>query len=394
MNFLAPFFLAHDAFWSYAMPGAFISGEFLSCRDSAALDHAAQESPMAQENGAPERVSEPGAQNSDYLTSVARALRPETSPASSPDESPRPEMGGSQWLSYTVEHCGHAHHAKVYVPSSYDGRPLPMMVMLHGGQQHPDDFAAGTQMNVAAEGAGFIVVYPEQPESANLLRCWNWFVPSNQARNSGETAALAALTNDLIVRFNVDRTRVYVAGLSAGGAMAINLAVTYPDLYAAAAVHSGMAFGVANEHVSAWCAMNDGRGTICLPPRDEDAARARTVPLIVFHGDADDTVHPLNSEQIIEMSRLLNSHLADTPTCTTSQVECGARRHAYTRDVWRGQDGSLVAERWLVHGLGHAWSGGHSDGTYTDHRGPDATAAIVRFVSQFALENVRDGLMM
>ncbi|WP_347879177.1 PHB depolymerase family esterase [Caballeronia sp. BCC1704] len=177
-----------------------------------------------------------------------------------------------------------------------------------------------------------------------------------------------------------------MAGLSAGGAMAINLAVTHPDLYAAAAIHSGLAFGVANEHLSALCAMNDGQGTICLPKRKEGGASMRPVPLIVFHGDADDTVHPFNSEQVMEMSRLLNSQAADARVCTTTRVEHEPGRHDYTRDVWRDQGGSLLAERWVVHGLGHAWSGGHADGSYTDHRGPDATAEIVRFVSQFSLE--------
>ncbi|WP_250508212.1 MULTISPECIES: PHB depolymerase family esterase [unclassified Caballeronia] len=391
MNFFAPFFLARDAFWSYALPVAALSSEFVSSCENVALGRAAPELPMARTNGAPPAVSGPDTRDSDYLTSVVPLQKALPSPSTLPNELPQPNAKAAQWLNRSFEYRGDVHHAKVYIPSSYDGRPLPMVVMLHGGQQHPDDLAAGTQMNVFAEEEGFIVVYPEQSESANLLRCWNWFVPSNQARNSGETAALAALTNDLIVRFDVDRARVYVAGLSAGGAMAINLAVTYPDLYAAAAIHSGMAFGVANEHLSALWAMNDGRGKICLPERGEDTARTRTVPLIVFHGDADDTVHPLNGEQIIEMSQLLQGDPADTLVCTTTRVECEAGRHAYTQHVWRDQDGSLLAERWVVHGLGHAWSGGHSDGTYTDHRGPDATAAIVRFVSQFALDNVLEG---
>ncbi|WP_244808463.1 extracellular catalytic domain type 1 short-chain-length polyhydroxyalkanoate depolymerase [Caballeronia zhejiangensis] len=276
MNFLAPFFLAHDTFWSYAAPGPFISRAFLSSHDNAVFDHPAQDSPTAQANGAPEAGGEPGVQDSDYLTSAARARTPATSPAAWPENQPRPAMRGSQWFRHSVEHCGHAHRAMVYVPSRYDGRPLPMIVMLHGAHQHPDDFAAGTQMNAAAEEAGFIVAYPEQPESANLLRCWNWFIPSNQARDTGETAALAHLTNELVDRFNVDRARVYVAGLSAGGAMAINLAVTYPDVYAAAAIHSGLAFGVANEHLSALCAMNDGRGTFaCQKERRTWLGRAR-----------------------------------------------------------------------------------------------------------------------
>jgi poly(3-hydroxybutyrate) depolymerase len=140
--------------------------------------------------------------------------------------------------------------------------------------------------------------------------------------------------------------------------------------------------------------MNDGRGMICLPKREEDVARRRTVPLIVFHGDADDTVHPLNGEQIIEMSQLLNSQATDTRVRATRRVECESGRHAYTRDVWRDQDGSLLAERWVVHGLGHAWSGGHCDGSYTDYRGPDATTEIVRFVNQFSLKDRREGPLM
>jgi len=386
MNFFAPFFSAHDAFWSSFMPGGSISG-FLTSADSTAIDPATPEPSLARRNRVRRVASDQDSQESAYLTSVMSTAMTEAASEKSPAELPRPVTGIPQWLGHTFEHGGDVHYAKVYLPSTYDGGSLPMMVMLHGAQQRPDDFAAGTQMNLLAEEAGFIVVYPEQPESANLLRCWNWFIPSNQARDSGETAALAALTRDLIVRFNADSARVYVAGLSAGGAMAINLAVTYPDLYAAAAVHSGVAFGVANEHFSALCAMNDGRGTICLPKPNSAFARARTVPLIVFHGDADDTVHPLNSEQIVEMNHLLSSNGADTLKRPTTSIGRETNCHAYTRNVWRAQDGSLLTEQWLVHGLGHGWSGGHPDGTYTDHRGPDASAAIVRFVSQFTLNS-------
>ncbi|WP_279612511.1 PHB depolymerase family esterase [Caballeronia sp. BCC1704] len=198
MDFFAPLFLAHNTFWSYAMPGAFISGDFVSCRDNAALDRVAQDSSLAQVGNAHEQVSELGVQGGDHLTLAVRAQTPAASPGSSAEKRALPAIRGAQWLTHTVERSGHAHRAKVYIPNSYDGRPLPMMLMLHGAQQHPDDFAAGTQMNVAAEDAGFVVVYPEQPESANLLRCWNWFIPLNQARDTGETAALAALTNDLL----------------------------------------------------------------------------------------------------------------------------------------------------------------------------------------------------
>ncbi|MEZ2354952.1 PHB depolymerase family esterase [Caballeronia sp. RCC_10] len=155
-----------------------------------------------------------------------------------------------------------------------------------------------------------------------------------------------------------------------------------------------MAFGVANEHISASCGMNDGRGTICLPNPNTEVVRERTVPLIVFHGDADATVHPLNSDQIVKMNHLSSLNAADTMACATTCGERETNGRAYTRDVWRDQDGSLLTERWLVHGLGHAWSGGHPEGTYTDPRGPGASAAIVRFVSQFTLDNAPDVLLI
>jgi poly(hydroxyalkanoate) depolymerase family esterase len=296
------------------------------------------------------------------------------------------ETGGPQWLSSRFEHDDMTHHFKIYVPSGYNGQPLPMIVMLHGAQQGPDDFAAGTQMNAAAEAQGYIVVYPEQSESANPLRCWNWFRPADRRLESGETAMLAALTRDVMAMYNVDDARVYVAGMSAGGAMAVNLAVTHPDLYAAAAIHSGLAFGVADEPLSALCAMNDGMGQVRLPETLSDGVQQRAVPLIIFHGDADDIVHPRNCDQISAMSRLLVETPGDTRPPRPIQVENVENGHAYTRHVFHDQKGVPVGEQWLVHGLGHAWSGGNAGGTHTDVRGPDATQEIVRFFGQFALD--------
>ncbi|BAO90301.1 alpha/beta hydrolase family esterase [Caballeronia cordobensis] len=289
------------------------------------------------------------------------------------------------WLSQHVEVCDETQAFKVYIPSIYCGQSLPLIVMLHGAQQDPDDFALGTGMNAVAEEKGYIVVYPEQSESASLLRCWNWFRPENQTRDRGETALIAALTRHVMATYNVDRARVYVAGMSAGGAMAVNLAVTHPDLYAAAAIHSGVAFGVADEHLSALCAMNDGKGKIRLPTSMPDGKKRRTVPLIVFHGDADDTVHPHNGEQIVAMNRTLHGDFGDT-SVESMHSNPGVGVHASTRHVFRDQTGALVNEQWIVHGLGHAWSGGYPDGSYTDLRGPCATRAIVRFFEQHWLD--------
>lgn len=308
---------------------------------------------MTQASGDVNRSPDPAGRG-DYLTSAVRARTPATSAATLPDEPQQPAIKESQWLSHTVEHCGHAHYAKAYVPSSYDGRPLPMMAMLHGAQQHPDDFAAGIQMNVAAEDAGFIVVYPEQSESANLLRCWNWFMRSYQARDTGEAAALAALTNELIIRFNVDRARVHVAGLPAGGRHG-----DQPRRHASRPIRGSrypFRHSIRGSQRASLSVALDER----WPKRDlfaktrrargSDAHRA----LIVFHGDADDTVQPVNGEQIIEMSQLLNRQATDTRVCATTRVDCESGRHAYTRDVWRDEDGSLLAERWV--GRPRSWS--------------------------------------
>lgn len=296
-----------------------------------------------------------------------------------------PELAGPQWLSNRFEHDDMTHRFKMYVPSGYHGEQLPMIVMLHGAQQDADDFAAGTEMNASAEAQGFIVVYPEQSESANPLRCWNWFRSADRMHDSGETAMVVALTREVMATYNVDNSRVYVAGMSAGGAMAVNLVVTHPDLYAAAAIHSGVAFGVADEPLSALCAMNDGMGHIRLPETLCDGTYPRVVPLIVFHGDADNTVHPLNSSQIVAMSALLLGDPDGSRWPATTHVQNAENGHAYTRDIFHDRAGVSIGERWLVHGLGHAWSGGHPSGTYTDSRGPHATKEIVRFFGQFAL---------
>jgi poly(hydroxyalkanoate) depolymerase family esterase len=296
------------------------------------------------------------------------------------------QAGRPNWLSSRFEHGDDALHFKLYVPSGYHGKPMPMIVMLHGAQQDPDDFAAGTEMNAIAEAQGYIVVYPEQSEGANPFKCWNWFRPADRARESGETAMIAALTREVMAICNVDEARVYVAGMSAGGAMAVNLAVTHPDLYAAAAIHSGVAFGVADEPLSALCAMNDGMGKAGLPALSPDGIQARAVPLIVFHGDADDTVHPRNSDQIVSMSRLLSGALDATQASPLTRVEIERNGHGYTHHVFHDRDGVASGEQWIVHGLGHAWSGGSAAGTHTDARGPHATTEIVRFFSQYCLD--------
>lgn len=266
--------------------------------------------------------------------------------------------------------CGHFADArterdyKLYSPPQASQRPLPLLVMLHGCTQDPDDFAAGTRMNDLARSQGCFVLYPAQSKRANPQRCWNWFKHSHQQRGRGEPALLAAMTRHVMERHDIDTARVYVAGLSAGGAMAAILGDAYPDLYAAVGVHSGLASGAAKDLPSALAAMRTGAAATAIRSGP---------PTIVFHGDADATVHPSNSEHVITASAAAPESAREVER----QRAPGGRN--YTRRVHRSQDGSVQAELWLVHGSGHAWSGGSRQGTFTDPGGPDASREMFRF---------------
>lgn len=262
--------------------------------------------------------------------------------------------------------AGHRDY-KLYIPPGAGGRPLPLVVMLHGCTQDPDDFAAGTAMNDAARASGFYVLYPAQSQQANPQRCWNWFKHNHQERGRGEPALLAGMTREVMARHAIDPQRVYVAGLSAGGAMAAILGANYPELYAAVGIHSGLAAGAASDLPSALAAMKGHA-------MKEGRASGGGVPAIVFHGDADTTVHPGNGEQIIA------PYAATASASETERVPArGAQDHDSTRRIYRAADGQVVAEYWVVHGAAHAWAGGDASGSYTDARGPDASAEMLRF---------------
>lgn len=256
---------------------------------------------------------------------------------------------------------------KLYVPSGYRGEPVPLIVMLHGCTQDADDFAAGTQMNTLADEHGCIVVYPIQPQGANPSKCWNWFKPADQARERGEPSLIAGITREVMASHSVDPKRVYVAGLSAGGAMAAILAQTYPDLYAAAGVHSGLAAGSAHDLPSALAAMRGGQ----RPGHAKTTTQPSRCPLIVFHGDADTTVHHANADAI------LRGFSVDTAASAAPASDIVSTRKCTVRKLVSPE--GTRAEFWTIHGAPHAWSGGSSRGSYTDPTGPDASAAMLRF---------------
>jgi poly(hydroxyalkanoate) depolymerase family esterase len=288
-----------------------------------------------------------------------------------PVHAPEVVPDGGRFLAASYGNQAGSRAYKLYVPSGYRGQAVPLVVMLHGCTQSPDDFAAGTRMNVRAEEDSCLVAYPAQAASANASRCWNWFRPGDQQRGQGEPSLIAGITRQIMHDYAVDPERVYVAGLSAGAAAAAIMGMTYPDLYAAIGVHSGLAYGVAGDLPSALAAMRQGEAVAARRPGE----CRRLLPTIVFHGDQDSTVHPRNGDQVIAQSR------ASPTTGLQTRMEQGRvpGGHAYSRTLHIDARGQTILEQWVIHGTGHAWSGGSPAGSYTDPQGPDATREMLRF---------------
>lgn len=275
---------------------------------------------------------------------------------------------GAQFLTLTHSGPHGSRDLRLYIPSSHPGGPLPLLVMLHGCTQSPEDFAIGTGMNALAEEFHCLIAYPAQAAGANAQKCWNWFRPEDQTRGTGEAALIAGMVGQILRDHGGDAARVYIAGLSAGGAAAASIADAYPDVFSAAASHSGLPVGAARDIASAFGAMRTGAS---------GSDRRSAVPVIVFQGQADTTVHPANGTALVRQT------LATLPGLTVKQTKGRvARGRAWRNTSHHASDGRSMVEFWQVEGAGHAWSGGTSQGSYTDPTGPDASAQILRFFLQ------------
>lgn len=285
---------------------------------------------------------------------------------------------------------------KVYVPHHYrQDRPVPLILMLHGCTQDADDFALGTEMNRYADQYHFIAVYPEQPRSANRGRCWNWFRPEHQSRGSGEPSEIVAIVDQVRQDYTIDETRVYAVGISAGAAMAVILGATYPDVFAAIGVSSGVVYKASKSLLHSLKVLSDGvadPGTQGLAAYDAMGKHRRVMPVIVFHGTEDSTVAPRNGDQLItqwvQTNRLAyngrgDSGIADRPSAVVKGRVPGGR--TYTEYVYKDRSGKAILKKVMVDGMKHGWSGGSPDGSFTDPLGPKASQMIVEFLLDHAL---------
>ena len=323
--------------------------------------------PTGTQGWTPTGGSAPGVERRRLRDTIDLLRQGRPSPVQMPRRGGRPEVPeGARWEARTFATSHGTRDYRLYVPASLPEGAQGLVLMLHGCTQDPDDFACGTGMNTQADRHGLIVAYPHQSRAHNAQGCWNWFQPGDQRADGGEPAILASLARSLSAEFELAPGRVFVAGLSAGGAMAAILGATHPDVFAAVGVHSGLPRGAAHDVVSAFAAM---RGT------DRGAAPSGSGPVrtIVFHGDADPTVHVSNAEAIVAAAQ---AGAGEPAVRESGRSERGTR---YTRESVARRDGTPLTELWRIEGGGHAWSGGSTTGSYVDPAGPDASAAMARF---------------
>jgi poly(hydroxyalkanoate) depolymerase family esterase len=305
-----------------------------------------------------------------------------------------------KWTSGTVTNASGSRNYQLWIPAGYDEKkPAPLLMMLHGCMQDPAGLAAISGMNAIAEQNNFLVAYPEQIAAANPLKCWNWFDPKHQTRESGEPSLLAAIVKQVATSYKTDSKRIYVVGISAGGAMAIVMGATYPDLFAGIGVSAGLEFRAATTAEAGLAAMKQGgpdpaqQGLLAFQAMGESSRARRRMPVIVFQGEADPYVNPANAEQVIAQWARTNDYLSGNknpvaPRATRSIEGLVPGGHAFLRIIYQDTAGRLLMEKWMVRDLGHAWSGSPAAAPFADPKGPNASEEIWRFFTEANVESI------
>jgi poly(hydroxyalkanoate) depolymerase family esterase len=342
--------------------------------DAKHANHTMHAKPMPAHQARPAKRREFAQKFMSHIGTPDVLETPKQRRAATPPPKPAAHEGtqfGGQFLSRSYTNAAGTREYKLYIPGSITSKSMPLLVMLHGCTQNPDDFAAGTQMNALAEEKQCMVAYPAQAKSVNPSRCWNWFNALDQKRDQGEPSIIAGIALQISAEYPINPGQIYVAGLSAGGAMAVIVGTLYPEVFTAVGVHSGLPFAAARDLPSALLAMRSG---VSVNRNRRDGG----IPIIVFHGDRDTTVHPRNGDEL--MAQGLRNQAGDREVQAAAVREGSVPNgHRYTQTTHNLNDGSPLAEHWVVHGAGHAWSGGSEDGSYTDAKGPDASREMMRF---------------
>jgi poly(hydroxyalkanoate) depolymerase family esterase len=289
---------------------------------------------------------------------------------------------GGRWVEGTFAGTAGSRRYQVYVPGSYDAtRRHMLVVLLHGCTQDAGDIARGTRIAEHADRDGFLVLLPEQPESANAKRCWNWYDPAHQVRDAGEPSLIAGMTARVAEEYAVDPARVHLAGISAGAAMASLVAVAYPERYASLALHSGLAWRAATSVVSPPTTMTKGTedaDALGVAALEAMGTRARAIPTLVLHGGKDAVVNAANGRQAARQWMVTNSRALGVDSLSPVRTSGRDGGYGWTRACYR-TGSSCIVEEIVVDELGHAWSGGSREGTFTDENGLAATGELIRF---------------
>jgi poly(hydroxyalkanoate) depolymerase family esterase len=307
-----------------------------------------------------------------------------------------PAHAGS-WTSGKVKNPSGSLEYKLFVSSAYrKEKSVPLVVMLHGCTQKVEELAAISGINELADKNNFLVAYPEQSVAANPLKCWNWFDPKHQSRDAGEPSLIAAVIQDIRTSYNIDEKRMYVVGISAGGAMAVVMGTAYPELFAGLGVIAGTEYKAALNVQDGLTAMKQGgpdpnqQGLLAFQAIQKSPVGTKTrLPLIVFQGTKDPYLSPVNTDQLITQWAQTHDYLDDGKDNDSVSIRSAKEKkvdvpggYSLTKSSYSDSQGHLLLEKWIVEGLGHAWPGSSVANPFADAKGPNATEEMWRFFSE------------